>query len=178
MGRIPGPPTDHNQDGHSLRTKWSKLDTIWQGVSFDDLLKVVDLGEAPFPYIMAHCDGGYTTNLPVADLIGGKGMIATRYDGSPIPPRTAGQLGCLCHISTFGSAPNGCGDCGSWRRMNMASGSCSAITTTATPGKRRDMTAIELRARPVRRLEWRRAQVREVIVETSRVKSLRLQVDG
>ena len=40
------------------------------------------------------------------------------------------------------------------------------------------MTAIELRARPVRRLEWRRAQVREVIVETSRVKSLRLQVDG
>jgi ferredoxin-NADP reductase len=40
------------------------------------------------------------------------------------------------------------------------------------------MTAIELRARPVRRLEWRRAQVREVIVETSRVKSLRLPVDG
>jgi hypothetical protein len=60
----------------------------------------------------------------------------------------------------------------------MASGSRSAITTTATPGKNRDMTAIELRARPVRRLEWRRAQVREVIVETSRVKSLRLQVDG
>ena len=40
------------------------------------------------------------------------------------------------------------------------------------------MTAIELRAGPVRRLEWRRAQVREVIVETSRVKSLLLQVDG
>jgi ferredoxin-NADP reductase len=40
------------------------------------------------------------------------------------------------------------------------------------------MTAIELRARPVRRLEWRRVQVREVIVETSRVKSLRLQVNG
>jgi hypothetical protein len=40
------------------------------------------------------------------------------------------------------------------------------------------MTAIELRARPVRRLEWRRVQVREVTVETSRVKSLRLQVNG
>jgi ferredoxin-NADP reductase len=40
------------------------------------------------------------------------------------------------------------------------------------------MTAIELRARPARRLEWRRAQLREVIVETSRVTSLRLQVDG
>ena len=31
---------------------------------------------------MAHCDGGYTTNVPVADLVGGKGMIATRYDGA------------------------------------------------------------------------------------------------
>ena len=40
------------------------------------------------------------------------------------------------------------------------------------------MTAIEPRAGPVRRLDWRRAQVREVIVETSRAKSLLLQVDG
>ena len=40
------------------------------------------------------------------------------------------------------------------------------------------MTAIEPRAGPVRRLDWRRAQVREVIVETSRVRSLLLQVDG
>jgi ferredoxin-NADP reductase len=40
------------------------------------------------------------------------------------------------------------------------------------------MTAIEPRAGPVRRLDWRRAQVREVIVETSRVKSLLLQVNG
>ena len=106
------PQTTIKTDIHCV-TKWSKLDTIWQGVGFDDLLKAVDLGEAPFPYIMARCDGGYTTDLPVADLIGGKGMIATRYDGSPIPPRTAAQPGCLCHISTFGRAPNGCGDCGS-----------------------------------------------------------------
>ena len=40
------------------------------------------------------------------------------------------------------------------------------------------MTAIEPGPGPVRRLEWRRAQVRQVIVETSRVKSLLLQVDG
>ena len=40
------------------------------------------------------------------------------------------------------------------------------------------MTAIELRARPARRLEWQRAHVREVIVETSRVKSHLLQVTG
>jgi ferredoxin-NADP reductase len=40
------------------------------------------------------------------------------------------------------------------------------------------MTAIEPLAAPVRRLEWRRAKVRQVIIETSRVKSLLLEVAG
>ena len=40
------------------------------------------------------------------------------------------------------------------------------------------MTAIEPRAGPVRRLEWRRVKVRQVIVETSRVKSLLLEING
>jgi len=98
------PQTTIKTDIHCV-TKWSKLDTIWQGVSFDDLLKAVDLGEAPFPYIMAHCDGGYTTNLPVADLIGGKGMIATRYDGSLIPPAHGGPARLLVpHLYFWKSA--------------------------------------------------------------------------
>jgi DMSO/TMAO reductase YedYZ molybdopterin-dependent catalytic subunit len=79
------PRTTIKTDIHCV-TKWSKLDTTWQGVTFDDLFKTVGLAEPPAPYIMAHCDGGYTTNIPVADLIGGKGMIATRYEGLPIPP--------------------------------------------------------------------------------------------
>jgi DMSO/TMAO reductase YedYZ molybdopterin-dependent catalytic subunit len=79
------PRTTIKTDIHCV-TKWSKLDTTWQGVTFDDLFKTVGLAESPAPYIMAHCDGGYTTNIPVADLIGGKGMIATRYEGLPIPP--------------------------------------------------------------------------------------------
>ena len=48
-------------------TKWSKLDTRWKGVSFDTLLREAGL-EPPTPYVMALCDGGYTTNLSVADL--------------------------------------------------------------------------------------------------------------
>jgi DMSO/TMAO reductase YedYZ molybdopterin-dependent catalytic subunit len=71
-------------------TKWSKLDTNWQGVTFDDLLKAADLLEPPAPYVMAHCDGGYTTNVPVADLVGGKGMIVTRYKDLPILPTHGG----------------------------------------------------------------------------------------
>jgi len=40
-------------------------------------MKAAGLSSAPNMYVMAHCDGGYTTNLPVADLVDGKAMIAT-----------------------------------------------------------------------------------------------------
>jgi Oxidoreductase molybdopterin binding domain len=66
------PQTTIKTDIHCV-TKWSKLDTTWQGVTFDDLLKAVGLSEPPEPYVMVHCDGGYSTNLPLADLIDGKG---------------------------------------------------------------------------------------------------------
>jgi DMSO/TMAO reductase YedYZ molybdopterin-dependent catalytic subunit len=79
------PQTTIKTDIHCV-TKWSKLDTTWRGVTFDDLLKAAGLAEPPAPFLMAHSDGGYTTNLPVADLVDGKGMIVTRYEGLPIPP--------------------------------------------------------------------------------------------
>ena len=83
------PQTTVKTDIHCV-TKWSKLDTVWQGVTFDDLLAAAAVKEPPAPYVMAHSDGGYTTNVPVADLVGGKGMIATRYDGAPISPAHGG----------------------------------------------------------------------------------------
>src|ERR687895_2292947 len=46
-------------------TKWSKLDTTWEGVSIDTLLAEV---EQDASYLLAFCDGGYTTNLPVEDV--------------------------------------------------------------------------------------------------------------
>jgi DMSO/TMAO reductase YedYZ molybdopterin-dependent catalytic subunit len=85
------PQTKVQKDIHCV-TKWSKFDTIWQGVTFDDLLKIVGLAEPPTSYIMAHCDGGYTTNLPAADLIGGKGMIVSRYEDLPILPVHGGPV--------------------------------------------------------------------------------------
>jgi len=83
------PQTTVRTDIHCV-TKWSKLDTRWQGVTFDALLRAAGRTEPPEPYIMAHCDGGYTTNLPVADLIGGRGLVVTRYEGSPIAPEHGG----------------------------------------------------------------------------------------
>ena len=58
-------------------------------MTFDDLLAAAAVKEPPALYVMAHSDGGYTTNVPVADLVGGKGMIATRYNRATFHPRTA-----------------------------------------------------------------------------------------
>ena len=77
------PQTERTTDIHCV-TKWTKLDTRWRGVTFDDILKAAGLASPPTLYLMAHCDGGYTTNLPVADLLDGKAMIATHFDDQPL----------------------------------------------------------------------------------------------
>ena len=54
-------------------TKWSKLDTSWKGVSVDTLLANV---QTEAEYLTAWCDGGYTTNLALKDVTGGRAWIA------------------------------------------------------------------------------------------------------
>src|SRR5918996_5174406 len=68
-------------------TKWSKLDTVWEGVPIDTLLDGV---EHDASYAVAFCDGCYTTNLPLEDLTGGKAWIAFGYDGEPLEPEHGG----------------------------------------------------------------------------------------
>jgi DMSO/TMAO reductase YedYZ molybdopterin-dependent catalytic subunit len=63
-------------------TKWSKLDTSFAGVSLDALLEDVDVKGA---YAMAHSYGGYTTNLALTDLTGGKAWVVTQHEGEPLP---------------------------------------------------------------------------------------------
>jgi DMSO/TMAO reductase YedYZ molybdopterin-dependent catalytic subunit len=77
------PQTEHSTDIHCV-TKWTKLGTRWLGVTFDDLMRAAGVTEPPYPYLMAHSDGGYTTNLPVADLVNGKAMVVTHFDGAPL----------------------------------------------------------------------------------------------
>jgi len=72
-------------------TKWSKLDTIWEGVSVDTLLaEAAARGVKSAPYVLAVSDGGYTTNLPLADVTGGKAWVAVKYDGAPLAPEHGG----------------------------------------------------------------------------------------
>jgi len=68
-------------------TKWSKLDTDWRGVPVDTLLDAVDT-EAE--YLTAWSDGGYTTNLAVEDVTGGRAWVAYEYDGEPLETEHGG----------------------------------------------------------------------------------------
>jgi DMSO/TMAO reductase YedYZ molybdopterin-dependent catalytic subunit len=68
-------------------TKWSKLDTTWDGVSLDTLLDGIEHSAS---FVRAWCDGGYTTNLPIEDVTGGNAWVALGYDGEPLAPDHGG----------------------------------------------------------------------------------------
>ena len=68
-------------------TKWSKLDTSWKGVSIDTLLDGV---QTEAEYVTVFADGGYTTNLTIEDLTGGRAWVAYEYDGQPLHPEHGG----------------------------------------------------------------------------------------
>ncbi|OBA66307.1 sulfite oxidase-like oxidoreductase [Gordonia sp. 852002-10350_SCH5691597] len=84
-------------------TRWSKFDTRWRGVAFDDLLAV--LPWPPDAYVMAHCYGGYTTNVPLTDLTDGRGWLADTFDGEPLAPEHGGPVRLLVpHLYFWKSA--------------------------------------------------------------------------
>jgi DMSO/TMAO reductase YedYZ molybdopterin-dependent catalytic subunit len=83
-------------------TKWSKLDTTWAGVSVDTLLEQVDHESS---YLLALCDGGYTTNLPLEDVIDGKAWVAYTFEGEPLEPEHGGPARLLVpHLYFWKSA--------------------------------------------------------------------------
>jgi DMSO/TMAO reductase YedYZ molybdopterin-dependent catalytic subunit len=76
------PKSRMTRDIHCVTT-WSKLDTAWEGVLVDDILAAAGI-EPPTPFMLAHSFDGYSTNVPVADLVGGKAMVALNYEGRPL----------------------------------------------------------------------------------------------
>lgn len=83
-------------------TKWSKFDTDWQGVSLDVLLADV---ETAADFALVHSYGGYTTNLPLEDLLDGKAWIAYGYDGQELAPEHGGPARLLVpHLYLWKSA--------------------------------------------------------------------------
>ncbi len=95
------PQEEVTADIHCVTT-WSKLDTRWQGVSVDTLLEGLDV-EADFA--LAFCDGDYTTNVPLDDLLDGKGWVAHGFDGDPLEPEHGGPARLLVpHLYFWKSA--------------------------------------------------------------------------
>jgi DMSO/TMAO reductase YedYZ molybdopterin-dependent catalytic subunit len=83
-------------------TQWSKLDTRWRGVAVDTLVGGLNT-EAD--YVMVHSYGGYTTNLPLADLLDGQAWIAYEYGGKPLTPEHGGPARLLVpHLYFWKSA--------------------------------------------------------------------------
>ncbi|MEW1822616.1 sulfite oxidase-like oxidoreductase [Arthrobacter sp. NPDC080031] len=74
------PQMDIHTDIHCV-TSWSKLGTTWRGVSLDTLFENV---ETNCRFTMAHSYGGYTTNVPLPDLLGGRAWVAWEFDGEPL----------------------------------------------------------------------------------------------
>jgi DMSO/TMAO reductase YedYZ molybdopterin-dependent catalytic subunit len=95
------PADDVTVDIHCV-TKWSKLGTSWRGVSLDTLLAETDTA-AEYAFVRSY--GGYTTNLPLEDLLDGKAWVAYRFDGDDLAPEHGGPARLLVpHLYFWKSA--------------------------------------------------------------------------
>ncbi|MET0741385.1 MAG: sulfite oxidase-like oxidoreductase [Candidatus Nanopelagicales bacterium] len=95
------PNEDVTTDLHCV-TKWSKLGTHWNGVSVDTLLADFDTAA---DFVVASSYGGYTTNLPLEDLLDGQAWVAYAYDGEPLAPEHGGPARLLVpHLYLWKSA--------------------------------------------------------------------------
>ncbi len=83
-------------------THWTKLDMPWRGVSLDRIFAEVDTAHR---YAMVHSFGGYTTNIALDDLLGGRSWIAFEADGAPLTPEHGGPARLLVpHLYFWKSA--------------------------------------------------------------------------
>jgi DMSO/TMAO reductase YedYZ molybdopterin-dependent catalytic subunit len=80
------PKTRLVMDIHCV-TRWSKFDTVWEGVSVRTLIEegVVKL-KPDVAFGVQHCDPDYTTNLPLSVMLQDNFLMATHFDGQPLTP--------------------------------------------------------------------------------------------
>jgi DMSO/TMAO reductase YedYZ molybdopterin-dependent catalytic subunit len=97
------PQTDWTGDVHCV-TRWSKFGMRWRGVSVRELIDRA----RPRPgagFLLAHCFGGYTTNLPLSDVLEHPAFIAFEADGQPLEPDHGGPARLLVpHLYLWKSA--------------------------------------------------------------------------
>jgi len=99
--RLPG--STYDGDIHCVTT-WSKLGTSFSGVSVDTLLDAVGV-QAAATHVVAWSHTGYTTNLPLEHVTGGKAWVVWDHEGKPLPPEHGGPARLLVpHLYFWKSA--------------------------------------------------------------------------
>ena len=78
------PSTKITVDIHCV-TRWSKFDMEWEGVRFSDFVKLFGV-KSSAKHVIAHCDFGYTTNVPLEDMMRPEVLLAYKYDGHMLEP--------------------------------------------------------------------------------------------
>ncbi len=97
-------PSTYEGDIHCVTT-WSKLGMTFRGVSVDTLLDAAGGALATATHVLATCHTGYTTNLPIADVTGGRAWVAWEVDGAPLPVEHGGPARLLVpHLYFWKSA--------------------------------------------------------------------------
>jgi DMSO/TMAO reductase YedYZ molybdopterin-dependent catalytic subunit len=72
-------------------TRWSKFDTTWTGVRFNDFVNLFGIKDTA-RYVIAHCDYGYTTNLPLEAMMDDDVLLTYTYENEPLEPDHGGPL--------------------------------------------------------------------------------------
>jgi len=97
-------PHDEYEGPIHCVTTWSKFGTRFGGVGVDTLLGQARPTSAA-AYVLATSTTGYTTNLPLSDVTGGKAWIVWTYDGRPLPREHGGPVRLLVpHLYFWKSA--------------------------------------------------------------------------
>jgi DMSO/TMAO reductase YedYZ molybdopterin-dependent catalytic subunit len=97
------PRSSYTGDIHCVTT-WSKFGVTFTGVSVDDLLAVAS-PQTDARFVMAHSSTGYTTNLALSDMTGGKAWVVWEYGGQPLARQHGGPVRLLVpHLYFWKSA--------------------------------------------------------------------------
>ena len=84
-------------------THWSKLGTTWRGVPLPTLLEAAGVDDLPYALVTSY--GGYTTNVPLEDLVDRDAMVAVEFEGEPIRAEHGGPARLLVpHLYLWKSA--------------------------------------------------------------------------
>ncbi len=80
------PRTRIQMDIHCV-TRWSKFDTLWEGVSVRQLVDQGIIKPRPSArFVIQHAEYGFTANLPLSAVLQETFLLATHYNGQPLTP--------------------------------------------------------------------------------------------